>query len=76
MLMNSDFVLLLHIDHFHSLQIVLKVSVIGGALDTKKIKNYNSTYRPEDLKIAVLLWNGSVYLWKKNKSEAETRFIR
>lgn len=61
---------------FYSLQIVLKVAVIGGTLDAKKIKPFNSSYRPEELKIAVLLWNGSVYLCKKNKPESETRFIR
>lgn len=48
---------------------VVKVAVFGGKLDMEKVKLFNSSYRQEPLRIAVLLSNGSLFLWKNNCSQ-------
>ncbi|XKL59654.1 hypothetical protein PGB90_000670 [Kerria lacca] len=45
---------------------IIKIAIIGGNLDNEKIKPYFLSYRPDPLKIALLFWDGSIFLWQES----------
>lgn len=52
-----------------SSETVVKVAVFGGELELEKVKSFNSSYRQEPLRIALLLSNGSLFLRRNNDSQ-------